>query len=600
MCHGATAGHTAIGQFKADFQINEDASYIKTEELVSKALTDTGMQHLGQQLFRYNQKFESFDIVLAETIHADGTRTPVNANHVQRQDGILSSGQSFPDDKVVQVTFPRLKVGDAIHTVVRVVHRPMFPGKISFHYTFQPTFTYNDVQVTVDFPDAMPMRFAQQALATETAPTVAGRRKLIWRYASSEAIPAERSSVNPASHGAYVMGTNYKDWPEVGTAYNQGVRNAVVMTPDIMRQAQDITAGETDAKKRVELIYRWVQQHIRYVAVYLGAGAYIPRSAAEVLQTRYGDCKDHAVLFQALLQAVGIRSTQALIHLDYTTYDLPALPIDNSFNHVISYVPSLNLYLDTTSPVAPFGQLPGEDQGKPVVLISDDGGMQRTPLAGHQDNTILRKTLIRLQPSGDAVAETQISSSGPAAITSATLLRNLGNTARDWAQRGLNKSGYEGTADMQRLASSGSSADYLIRWNVSSYLSQVELGATQIQPITSGPITVNDLINDYVLDNRRFSYHCAPLEIRDEIVMDFPANMEILGIPKPVSVKGRRLEFESQYRQEGRKLIASRILRLTGNQATCTPADYAEMKPLMKKIGRAYEAQVVYRGESQD
>ena len=47
-------------------------------------------------------------------------------------------------------------------------------------------------------------------------------------------------------------------------------------TPAIQKQADTITQGMTDPGAQARALYDWVSQHIRYVAIELGAGGYIP------------------------------------------------------------------------------------------------------------------------------------------------------------------------------------------------------------------------------------------------------------------------------------------------------------------------------------
>ena len=48
---------------------------------------------------------------------------------------------------------------------------------------------------------------------------------------------------------------------------------------------------------------RLVQQQIRYVALSMGEGGYVPASADDVWRARYGDCKGKTALLLALLHA---------------------------------------------------------------------------------------------------------------------------------------------------------------------------------------------------------------------------------------------------------------------------------------------------------
>lgn len=77
-----------------------------------------------------------------------------------------------------------------------------------------------------------------------------------------------------------------------------------------------ITSGISDRRRQAEAIYQWVAQNICYVAVYLGNGGLEPNSASSVLSNRYGDCKDHIMLLEALFAAQGIVSTLVLLTLE--------------------------------------------------------------------------------------------------------------------------------------------------------------------------------------------------------------------------------------------------------------------------------------------
>ena len=51
----------------------------------------------------------------------------------------------------------------------------------------------------------------------------------------------------------------------------------------------------------MQRLYHWVSRNIRYVALNIDVGGFVPRPAQAVLEHRYGDCKDHVVLLEAAL-----------------------------------------------------------------------------------------------------------------------------------------------------------------------------------------------------------------------------------------------------------------------------------------------------------
>jgi hypothetical protein len=82
--------------------------------------------------------------------------------------------------------------------------------------------------------------------------------------------------------------------------------------PGIVAAARTIVAGETDPGEKVRLLLRWLRESMTREP-----SLTVP-SAREVLQTRRGDCNEHAVLLAALARAAGIpaRVAAGVVYLD--------------------------------------------------------------------------------------------------------------------------------------------------------------------------------------------------------------------------------------------------------------------------------------------
>jgi transglutaminase-like putative cysteine protease len=105
------------------------------------------------------------------------------------------------------------------------------------------------------------------------------------------------------------------DYGAMAELYAKLIKPKLDVTPEIQLLADKLTADISDRREQARAIYDWVSTHIRYVGIWLEQGAVEPHAASTVLQAGYGDCKDHAVLFGALLRARGIESEPVLINL---------------------------------------------------------------------------------------------------------------------------------------------------------------------------------------------------------------------------------------------------------------------------------------------
>ncbi len=165
--------------------------------------------------------------------------------------------------------------------------------------------------------------------------------------------------------------STFRDYAALGRAYAARAWPRSRPSATVAALADRLVPAGTGEREAALLLYGYVASSIRYVATFLGEGRVVPRDAATVLAEGWGDCKDHAALLQALLAAKGIEAQPALISLQ-SRYSLPDTPGLSALDHVITYVPSLDLFLDSTAPYAPFGLLLASEYDKPVVIADRD------------------------------------------------------------------------------------------------------------------------------------------------------------------------------------------------------------------------------------
>lgn len=120
----------------------------------------------------------------------------------------------------------------------------------------------------------------------------------------------------------------------------------------VRRLIDEIGAKHRSKQARLLAATRLVQEEVRYLGMEVGAESLEPRPPAVVLQQRFGDCKDKALLLSTLLRGLGVDAHPALVH----TYLGPALdemlPSPSDFNHVIvrAVVGNKVYWIDPTEP----------------------------------------------------------------------------------------------------------------------------------------------------------------------------------------------------------------------------------------------------------
>jgi len=176
-------------------------------------------------------------------------------------------------------------------------------------------------------------------------------------------------------------------------------------TDDNLKNIVDsLVKGQSTEKAKAKQIYRWVQQHIKYVAFEDGLEGFRPRQAADVCNKRYGDCKDMSSIITKMLQLAGIKAYYTWIGTRTLPYNYTELPLPIVDNHMISAanIDGQWYFLDGTDPHSILEQPPSSIQDKEalVSLNENDYKVIRVPVAAPEANLMVDSTFISFTEAG--------------------------------------------------------------------------------------------------------------------------------------------------------------------------------------------------------
>jgi tetratricopeptide (TPR) repeat protein len=131
--------------------------------------------------------------------------------------------------------------------------------------------------------------------------------------------------------------SGYRDWAEVSAAMAPLYAQAETLAPNSPLRAEiaRIAAAAPDPRRRAMAALRLVEDEIRYLALAMGDGNYVPAGADQTWSRRFADCKGKVVTLLALLHGLGIEAEPVLVNAiagDGLGERLPGLTL---FNHVI-------------------------------------------------------------------------------------------------------------------------------------------------------------------------------------------------------------------------------------------------------------------------
>ncbi|GJH34163.1 DUF3857 domain-containing protein [Paraburkholderia hospita] len=583
------------------FVVNADGSYTKVDEMTLRVNNEAGVARVAQYYIWFNRNMASVDILEAYTTSADGTRHDVRPEQIRDvQEARSFDAPMFQDILEKVIVFPAVEPGARVHLKYRKTQmQPIVPGHFS-DFTPPDLAPTHNFRLVYDLPAGKPLYADARGFVALPPSTKDGRTRYEFRYDKAHFARLEYGSIAYVSYGDRLMVSTYPDYAAFAAKYRESAVDASGSDPAIVGLARSLTAGDQTPRAKARTLYDWVRKNVRYVAVNIGRGAVVPHRATEILALRYGDCKDHVALYGALLDAVGIRNEPALISSG-TIYTLPEVPGYGVLNHVITWLPDLQLYADSTAPNVEFGYLPSTDMNRPVVLVNE-GVLSRTPSTA----TMSRTTDLSINVAHDGTASFvyRLDSTGWAAEQGRALLRIQTPAQREESlQAELRFVNLSGTATLStsNLNATDGPLSLTMKGKLEDFV--VPGTAASIPALTS---FVGGFQSDarYWLGERQRTqpFVCRNVELHERTQIALPANFRVLDMPGAMAARDRFVDYRSSYSYDAN----ANVITVTRDGATrfgsevCSPEDFTQMRAGIETIGRDVRAQVIVRSTLAD
>ena len=365
-----------------------DGRSSRTYRQVIQILNQDGAEAWGEQSFSYSSGSEKLTINWIRVLKPDGTVISDKPSHEQESLApVALEAPVYSDQKVHRVTLSGVAPGTLVdwsYTVERL--KPLVPGD---YYTGWRTTTgllTRRSRLIVDVPSAVKPRIQELNVHNPRVETDAhGRHVYIWAAKDVPKTESEPFAAFPNTLSVHIDVGAPITWAELARWYANLSRGRYQVDAPLAAQLAEHVEDAKTLEDSLRAIHRWVSQDFRYVSLSLGIGGYLPRLPGEVLESKYGDCKDKATLFIALTRRMGIIANPVLLSSSGGADS--TLPSMEQFDHMIAAIdrPARTgaggrLYLDLTSDLTPYGELPPSEQGSFALVVHDDGTFEQVVL----------------------------------------------------------------------------------------------------------------------------------------------------------------------------------------------------------------------------
>ena len=305
--------------------------------------TGLGVQEGSEIRIEFDPAFEALTVHAVE-IWRDGVaqdRLELGAFRVVQLEDELEEG--IYDGRQTALLFLRdVRPGDVVHYAYSLAGtNPAFPGHYLASTPLSAERTVARVRYRVLAAGGPEVRLASFGGAPQpVSKTWTDEQGIAWSshvLELSSVPPVDLQAMPPSWHqdSPWVQASTFSSWAEV-------VRDELVLftddedpSEDLRELARALRAAHADQDALALAALRYVQDDVRYLGLELGAAAFRPAPANEVLTRRYGDCKDKVLLLTELLELLEIRAHPALVNTSWGRAVDDFLPSPVVFDHVV-------------------------------------------------------------------------------------------------------------------------------------------------------------------------------------------------------------------------------------------------------------------------
>lgn len=428
--------------------------------------------------------------------------------------------------------------------------------------------------------------------------------KVVYRFKDAQAFKRESNTPNRAISAPHLIAVS-KGYTANGKrtalfesakdlyGWYHSVCKEVGNKPDELKSiVSSLTKDKKTDVEKIEAIFYWVQDNIRYIAFEDGIMGFKPDAAQNVFAKKYGDCKGKANLLKEMLKIAGYDARLTWIGTSDLPYDysLPSLVVDN---HMICTV-ILNgkrYFLDGTEEFIAFNDYAQRIQNKQVMIEDGDNFIiDRIPNFAADRNKIKQINTLSIvddKISGNCAVEYN----GEAKIILQRIYSSIRNENKTEALKNFLREGngniivsniktpdfsnrqkplqvnYEMAANNQ-ITKAGNELYVVMDWNK-------DFGSMEFDA---------DRKTDYEFDHKY--YYTVQTELA------IPAGYKVDYLPTAFKKNTPSYSFEGSYVNKGKSIVYTKTIVV--NKPLLYKKEFEEWNAFIKDINKFYNDQVVF------
>ncbi|MFP5285883.1 MAG: DUF3857 domain-containing protein, partial [Thermoanaerobaculia bacterium] len=281
---------------EARYSYDEQGRSTRVRRLVYRILNASASPDWSEVAESWSPWYQERPLLKARVVTPDG------AAHLLDPATIAESATSqepemFEDGRILRAPLPATGPGTVVETeVTSRDSAPFFDRGTVEMLPVRFWLPTRHLRATVEAPAGLPLRYVVRRLPEGGVREEVedGRRRLTFEYRDLAPVEDIEVGMPPEDLLSYVAFSTAPSWSAVAQRYSEIVEEAIRGAEDSPAFRAFLRSADVPAKTPRETLDRLLARlgaEVRYTGVELGAGSIIPRTPAETLRRRFGDCK---------------------------------------------------------------------------------------------------------------------------------------------------------------------------------------------------------------------------------------------------------------------------------------------------------------------
>jgi len=335
------AGQVSLGvhYLLIDTQTRVDAQdKVHYRHIAAKALSERGVESVAHVEIRFDPSYQALALHMIQVRR--GTRVisklaNASVKILQREKEL--EYLIFDGSKTANVFLDDIRVGDVVEYSYSLRgSNPVFGNRQFGRFDMQWSAPVHQMYSRLLWPRERAIEFAaRNGAAAAVVNDLGTQREYVWQGRDIAARLVESNTPDWFDPYPAVQWSEFKDWQAVARWAVPYYRLPARLSPALQAEVDRIAAAHASPQERLLATLKFVQREIRYLGVEIGPGSHAPSQPQQVLERRFGDCKDKSLLTMTMLQALGIEARAALVNTSLRRGIRDLQPTPFAFNHVL-------------------------------------------------------------------------------------------------------------------------------------------------------------------------------------------------------------------------------------------------------------------------